>query len=944
MATFEEFLNEKNITIKRRYTDTHPAKTVGHNARVRNKIIEALKDGKLTLDEFNEIIKSNSNSPKRWSRNNKRFFRIEEDGVSLSGYGKKVLKTIQPVNEAIGTKKPMGLTKDETLEVAKKIAEAISKVDKVKCTVNMKTLEEDSFDLDYDGDEFDGGSYMITDDGSVINAAHNGLRVGHMKDSTKDFITFFKKHFNKLAKESVDESLNKSDIAYQLAIDYTGNTKPKITKLNKKRIQIMYGYKINPQTVIDSIKKVEPDVELKHVEWSDKMTGGGFHIFDILESVNEARYDKKKLLKRLGDADDATIQTGDGKEYIIYNPDSNNDDNAEMWHDKSVFAVDQDGDEYEIDYKDIALVMTESVNEAKAPKSWDSQFTMKAIEAYKNGEFDLEDDKSIAEWDKEYNGGRAPKPAFNTKEVVSYAVKTGKKPNGDKMDESVVNESSDLLDRVADIDDVLMYTRNRKAARDWEEYTEDLFADYEGEVHQVAPGSRKIEITWDDMETSDLQTAIDVGQDIMNKYNVKESVVNERAKATQMLKDVAKGFASEVEGIKLSKEMAQAYLDWLSQSAYGRKYNGLPFEHIFKASFNWGIDRYTKNLKGEYEELKQQAKAMKESTIYTEFNQFVNESLVNEALKSSKLRGLISMKKGHHKILKAIYGFSKIQLDKIEDEQIIDIDPKQGKKAEGLVVYYTTQEKENPYADRANNRYTEGNIKIAANTILGLGMGKEVAYMTRHYNKRSGDSEYSLTLNSKKGSDIGINKEYRGWQASGVYNVKRMIDLADGAFVINTAAMPSSKDLKAKRAEARAGATAMMDPKEFKNTNLEKYKAILQQRANELPIDKLVVSAIEDVAKVMSDGIKNAETNQYGEFIMGVGSDGKSYRISDLNNFTNSLMQDYERWARAAQKVERSKEDKEDTWSAKHYGKEMQTYAKDIKDRLAKLKKRNFGW
>ena len=99
MATFEEFLNEKNITIKRKYTDTYPAKTVGHSARVRNKIIEALKDGKITVDEFNDIVASHSTSPKRWSRNNKRFFKIEEDGVSLSGYGRKVLKTIQPVNE-----------------------------------------------------------------------------------------------------------------------------------------------------------------------------------------------------------------------------------------------------------------------------------------------------------------------------------------------------------------------------------------------------------------------------------------------------------------------------------------------------------------------------------------------------------------------------------------------------------------------------------------------------------------------------------------------------------------------------------------------------------------------------------------------------------------------------------------------------------------------------
>lgn len=83
------------------------------------------------------------------------------------------------------------------------------------------------------------------------------------------------------------------------------------------------------------------------------------------EAVEE-RYTKKSLLKKLGDADDAMIQTGNGKEYIIYNPDSNNDDNAAMWHDKSVFALDQDGEEHEIAYKDIGLVMVEStVTEAK---------------------------------------------------------------------------------------------------------------------------------------------------------------------------------------------------------------------------------------------------------------------------------------------------------------------------------------------------------------------------------------------------------------------------------------------------------------------------------------------------------------------------------------------------------------------------------------------------
>lgn len=89
----------------------------------------------------------------------------------------------------------------------------------------------------------------------------------------------------------------------------------------------------------------------------------------LAESVNgeetiTERYNKKSLLKKLGSADDARIQTGNGKEYIIYNPNNNNDDNTDMWGDKTIFALDQDGGEHEIAYKDIGLVMVEStVNE-----------------------------------------------------------------------------------------------------------------------------------------------------------------------------------------------------------------------------------------------------------------------------------------------------------------------------------------------------------------------------------------------------------------------------------------------------------------------------------------------------------------------------------------------------------------------------------------------------
>ena len=92
------------------------------------------------------------------------------------------------------------------------------------------------------------------------------------------------------------------------------------------------------------------------------------------------------------------------------------------------------------------------------------------------------------------------------------------------------------------------------------------------------------------------------------------SILERRAAADRLLKDVVKGNASEVEGIKLSKEMAQGFLDWLKYSTYGKKFGALPFNMLFTAAFNWGLDRFVKGantkLKAEFKELKAQAKEM----------------------------------------------------------------------------------------------------------------------------------------------------------------------------------------------------------------------------------------------------------------------------------------------------------------------------------------------
>jgi hypothetical protein len=98
---------------------------------------------------------------------------------------KKFGKNESVVSEAI---KPAGLSKAETKKVAETYAKAISKHDNCKCTVNAKSLEEDSFDLDIDGEEYAGGSYYITLDGDVINAALPEKPVYGQIDSTVDQI------------------------------------------------------------------------------------------------------------------------------------------------------------------------------------------------------------------------------------------------------------------------------------------------------------------------------------------------------------------------------------------------------------------------------------------------------------------------------------------------------------------------------------------------------------------------------------------------------------------------------------------------------------------------------------------------------------------------------------------------------------------------------------
>lgn len=113
------------------------------------------------------------------------------DWMAVKTKSIKVIKEDVEVSEAKA--KPAGLSKDETLKIAQMVADAITKADGKKTVVNMKTLEEDSFDLDYDGTEYEGGSYNLDDNGDIRNMATSGSYVGNWKkDTVKDLVKFYK--------------------------------------------------------------------------------------------------------------------------------------------------------------------------------------------------------------------------------------------------------------------------------------------------------------------------------------------------------------------------------------------------------------------------------------------------------------------------------------------------------------------------------------------------------------------------------------------------------------------------------------------------------------------------------------------------------------------------------------------------------------------------------
>lgn len=100
ILTFVEFVGEAVVTVKRKYTSEHPAKTVSDNAPVREKILAFMKEKKeVTRTELMEFIslmneETGGNTSRKWLNKNTAYFCVAEKNgektYTLSKLGNRV--------------------------------------------------------------------------------------------------------------------------------------------------------------------------------------------------------------------------------------------------------------------------------------------------------------------------------------------------------------------------------------------------------------------------------------------------------------------------------------------------------------------------------------------------------------------------------------------------------------------------------------------------------------------------------------------------------------------------------------------------------------------------------------------------------------------------------------------------------------------------------------
>ena len=228
--------------------------------------------------------------------------------------------------------------------------------------------------------------------------------------------------------------------------------------------------------------------------------------------------------------------------------------------------------------------------------------------------------------------------------------------------------------------------------------------------------------------------------------------------------------------------------------------------------------------------------------------------------------------------------------------------------------------------------------------IVLAAMSGDRQFYRNEWSRWSGGRVWSKDKKGDEGQ-IGINHKYRGWGASGLNNGKRIAEVSDRVVVLNLDLIRqkySTENLRKARAEARAGATAFKSDKEFRDANNARYHKILADKAASLPLDKMVASAIDTLAKQISDGLAKGEKTRYQEIKIGESPKGREVKARDASQHMSNILDDYARYVDYIRQAEESEARYGERES--YYERESKNYAKRVKEKIAKIEKFDYAW
>jgi len=955
--SFKDFLNEKRkVTLKRRYTDGHPALEAGLTARVRNKMIEAVADGKLTQEEFNSILSELSNDSKRWMTRNAKYFNVSEEGITLSRFGKRVLKTFA-INENEGfilesTRSQIGIIDKRGVihstyvhsdgypeGVGQMAKDYFSDTKKMKDLLKLGKNGISYLEPGIEGGE--GHHFNTPIDGQTVfygrdrgetrvdmtqkrkledlndylqDVAHDGAEYVYLWDEKEKewkYAVAKTKDGRQLGLQVLESELIEEDFVEEGRNAFI--TAARAAK-GKGLKEFEFKGKTFPVTVKD-VSEEAPEVEETEEVTENKLVSESFGEF--IASLNE------ETVNEWGTSDSYAMS--EVIHYMIRKPKNMPSPFDKKLRDAAESAVDRywsEWEEYKTNYE--GLVDDAVRTYLRHFHREEFKLAQRMFEPVESNSIEIGEDVNEA-----FKSAKLAQ-LFNTR-IAGSGYFDGPLKG---LPSAFYNMANVALDKIEDEDLIDMspakahaITRKDKDNRyvifyivdepKENPYAKFKVGDYVG--HKTVPAGL---------------LAIVKGDKFQGMAWGRNSSGQGRTLAS----------SNAADSIGISKKNR----DWDKTNLYNPKRISDVADRAIVLDVSVLRDKYsTAGKKADRAAAKKGAIAFKSDKDFRIENMQRYKEIgedVNEAFKSVKLAQLFNTKVSRSwsssalkDLPSAFYNMANIALDKVEDEDLIDMSAaeahaitRKDKDNRYVIFYIVDQQKKNPYADYEGQKTIPAGILsiVKGNNFQGMAWG------------RNSSGRGRTLVSSEPADSVGISKKYKGWDSTGLYNPKRISEVADRAIVLDISVLRdkySTAGKKADRAAAKKGAIAFKSDKDFRRENMNRYKEILADKAANLPLDKMVKDAVDSLTLQIQQGLAKGEVEN-GEPIIGRNSKGRAVKMRDASNHMSQILDNYSNYVRYSNEAQTA------LTSSSYYEERVKQEAKSIKDRIDKIENMDYAW